>query len=175
MMLWRKHPETAFAPYLRGELDASESRRLQEHLAECARCREGLAAAESVMGALARRVEQLQEPDWTAYQVELRRKLNARRYRTPAERRRYRWAWASLAAATVATSAIVLGIALSAGPHAPAVDQLVVEGALADADIGMLRDYPMVENLDLLENYDVIENLDQLTPPSTPHHESRPS
>ncbi len=174
-MLWRKHPESAFALYLRGELEASESQHLQEHLAGCDRCRAGLAAAESAISALSRRIEQLPEPDWATYQTELRRKLNARRYRAPASRWRHGWAWASLATAAVATSALVLALVLSAGPRTPAVDQLAVEGGLADADIGMLRDYPVVENLDLLENYDVIENLDQLTPPSAPHHESRPS
>ncbi len=67
----------------------------------------------------------------------------------------------------------MLALALSTGPRPPGVDQLEVEGALADADIGLLREYPVVEHLDLLENYDVIENLDQLTPPSRPHDESR--
>ncbi len=173
-MLWRRHPETAFAPYLRGELDASESARLRAHLAGCARCRAAVAETEAVMGAVAQRVEQLAEPDWAAYQRELRRKLNARRARASAPRPANRWVWASFAAAAVATSAILLALALS-GPRPPVVDQLAIESGLADADLGMLRDYPVVENLDLLENYDVIENLDQLTPPAGPHHESRSS
>jgi anti-sigma factor RsiW len=170
--MWQTHPETALVPYLHGELSAEESARLRTHLKECARCQEELAAAEAVMQEVARRVEQIPEPDWTVYQYQLRRKLNARR----GERVR-KWrpglAWASLAAAAVATSAIVLALALSPGPRAPAVDQLEVEGELADADIGLLRAYPVVEHLDLLENYDVIENLDQLTPPSRPHVVSR--
>ncbi len=170
--MWRTHPETALVPYLRGELTAEEGERLRTHLEGCARCREELASAESVIREIARRVDQIPEPDWAVYQRQLRRKLNAQR----GERVR-RWrpglAWASLATAAVATSAIVLAFALSAGPRAPAVDQLEVEGALADADIGLLRDYPVVEHLDLLENYDVIENLDQLTPPSRPHAVSR--
>jgi anti-sigma factor RsiW len=170
--MWSRHPETALAPYLRGELGIEESKRLQTHLEGCARCRDGLASAEAVMQEIALRVGQIPEPDWTAYHYQLQRKLNAR----VGERVR-RWrpglAWASLATAAVATSAIILAFALSSGPRAPAVDQLEVEGALADANIGLLRDYPVVEHLDLLENYDVIENLDQLTPPSRPHAVSR--
>ncbi|HUY20077.1 MAG TPA: anti-sigma factor [Candidatus Binataceae bacterium] len=166
--MWRAHPDTALIPYLHGELAAEEGVALRAHLEGCARCREDLAAAESVIREVAHRVEQIPEPDWTVYQYQLRRKLNARRGE---QVRRWRpgLAWASLAAAAVATSAIVLAFALSPGPRPPAVDQLEVEGALADADIGLLRDYPVVAHLDLLENYDVIENLDQLTPPSRPH------
>jgi len=173
--MWSSHPEIAFAPYLRGELDAEETRHLRAHLESCARCREGLTAAEAVMHELARRVERLPEPDWTAYQAQLRRKLNARRDAARVSRWRPEWAWASLATAAVATAAMVLMFTLGGGPRPPGVDQLEVEAGLADADIGLLRDYPVVEHLDLLENYDVIENLDQLTPPGPPHVESRPS
>jgi anti-sigma factor RsiW len=173
--MWPRHPEIVFAPYLSGELDPEESRRLQEHLAGCARCREGLADAKSVMDRLALEIDRIAEPDWAAYQLELRRKLNARRYRAPARRWSPRWAWASIATAAAATAAIVLTLALGR-PRPPAVDQLALEGGWADADIGLLQDYPVVEHLDLLENYDVIENLDSLTPPEPPqHHESRPS
>ncbi len=35
-------------------------------------------------------------------------------------------------------------------------------------EIGLLRNYPVVEHLDLLENYDVIERLDELTPAVNP-------
>lgn len=172
--MWRTHPESALMPYLRGELTAEEGERLRTHLEGCARCREELASGESVMRQIARRVEQIPEPDWAAYRYQLRRKLNARRDQ-PVRRWRPGLAWASLATAAVATSAIVLALALSTGPRAPApgVDQLEVEGGLADADIGLLRAYPVVEHLDLLENYDVIEDLDQLTPPSPPHAVSR--
>lgn len=164
------HPEADLVPYLRGELSAEEGERLRTHLEACARCREELVAAESVLHEVSRRIEQIPVPDLSVYQRQLRRKLNARR----AERvQRWRpglaWPWLATATAGVATAAIVLMFALATGPRPPAVDQFEIEGALADADIGLLRDYPVVEHLDLLENYDVIENLDQLTPPSRPH------
>ena len=39
-------------------------------------------------------------------------------------------------------------------------------------DVGLLRNYPVVEQLDLLENYDVIEHLDEL--PAAEHdHDKR--
>jgi anti-sigma factor RsiW len=170
--MWSRHPELDLLLYLRGELGTKQGERMRVHLEGCTRCREALASAEAVTQELARRLDQIQEPDWADYQNQLRRKLNARRgERVP------RWrpglAWASLATAAVATTAIVLAFALAPGSRPPAVDQLEVEGALADADIGLLRDYPVVEHLDLLENYDLIENLDQLTPPSSPHAVSR--
>ncbi len=172
--MWSAHPETALLPYLNGELSVEESTRLRAHLNDCARCREELAAAETVMQEVARRVEQIPVPDWTAYNYQLRRKLNARRGE-PVRRWRPGLVWASLATAAVAGSAIVLALALAPQPRPPvvAVDQLEVEGELADADIGLLRAYPVVEHMDLLENYDVIENLDQLAPPSPPHVVSR--
>ncbi|SRR5579875_1065130 len=173
--MWSRHPEIVFAPYLNGELDAEESRRLQEHVEGCARCSEGLAEAKSAMDRLAREIDQIAEPDWVVYRAELHRKLNARRYRAPARRWTPRWAWASVATAAAATAAIALTLALSR-PQPPAVEQLALEGGWADADIGLLQDYPVVEHLDLLENYDVIENLDSLTPAEPPqHHESRSS
>ncbi|HTW86384.1 MAG TPA: zf-HC2 domain-containing protein [Candidatus Binataceae bacterium] len=169
------HPETALLPYLNGELSVEESARLRAHLKDCARCQEELAAAETVIQQVARRVEQIPEPDWTAYNYQLRRKLNARRSE-PVRRWRPGLVWASAAAtAAVAASAIVLALTLAPRPRPAmvAVDQLEVEGELADANIGLLRAYPVVENMDLLENYDVIKNLDQLAPPSRPHVVSR--
>src|SRR5579875_3003319 len=102
--MWSRHPEIVFAPYLNGELDAEESRRLQEHVEGCARCSEGLAEAKSAMDRLAREIDQIAEPDWVVYRAELHRKLNARRYRAPARRWTPRWAWASVATAAAATA-----------------------------------------------------------------------
>jgi hypothetical protein len=58
-----------------------------------------------------------------------------------------------------------------AGSPAPLVspDQLAFEDVISRTDVGLLRDYPMVERLDMLENdsYEVIEHLDELTPASS--------
>ena len=55
--------------------------------------------------------------------------------------------------------------------HDAGVDQLAMEQQAEPVDVGLLRDYPVVEQLDLLENYDVIEHLDQL--PAEHHHDTR--
>jgi hypothetical protein len=54
------------------------------------------------------------------------------------------------------------------------VDQLAVNDVISRTDVGLLRNYPMVERLDLLENdnYEVIEHLDELVPPSNDVHQS---
>ncbi len=39
-----------------------------------------------------------------------------------------------------------------------------MEDVMSHTDVGLLRDYPVVERLDMLENYDVIEHLDELSP-----------
>jgi len=47
------------------------------------------------------------------------------------------------------------------------------EAAMTGADVGLLRDYPMVEHLDLLENYDVIAHLDEVSPSAPASDENR--
>jgi len=43
---------------------------------------------------------------------------------------------------------------------------------IASADIGLLRDYPVVDKLDMFEDYDVIEQLDKIAPSSQSAHEA---
>jgi predicted anti-sigma-YlaC factor YlaD len=166
----RLHPETALIPYLRGEVSAAERDAVSRHLDECESC---LAAAESYTRALRMldsRVEDLQVPQWPAYRSELLAKLDAR------EQARSRWrrpvlGWATLAGASVAVTVIALTLRLHTSP--PTVEQLAAPAAMADADIGLLRNYPVIERLDMLENYDVIENLDQVAPRTQPSHATR--
>lgn len=168
-----RHPETEIAPYLRGGLSADEHDRVASHLARCARCRDDADAFTAALNTLASDVAQIAEPDWSVYRAELHRKIAARRDRPQTARVRWwsppRIAWASMATASAAVAAIVLVLTL--GPRsqigAPPVEQLAMEDAMRTADIGLLRDYPVVEHLDLLENYDVIEHLDEFTPTDT--------
>lgn len=167
-----RHPETEIAPYLSGELSADERERVAAHLAGCARCRDDADAFAAALKALASDVAQIAEPDWSAYRAELHRKIAARRDRPQTLRARWwspRIAWASMATAGAAVAAIVLILTLSPRSQigAPPVDQLAMEDAIGVTDIGLLRDYPVVEHLDLLENYDVIEHLDEFTSTDT--------
>jgi anti-sigma factor RsiW len=167
-----RHPETEIAPYLRGELSGDERERVAAHLAGCARCHDDAGAFAAVLKTLALDVAQIAEPDWSVYRAELHRKIAARRYRPQTSRAGWwspRIAWASMATAGAAVAALVLILTLSPRSQlgAPPVDQLAMEDAIGVTDIGLLRDYPVVEHLDLLENYDVIEHLDEFTPTDT--------
>ncbi len=167
-----RHPETEIAPYLRGELSAGERARVAAHIAGCARCRADAEAFAAVLKTLASDVAQIAEPDWSAYRAELHRKIAARRDHPQTSRSGWwspRIAWVSMATAGVAVAAVVLILTFSPRLQigAPPVDQLAMEDAIGVTDIGLLRDYPVVEHLDLLENYDVIEHLDELTPTDT--------
>jgi anti-sigma factor RsiW len=169
MPIRERHLESEIAPYLRGELSAAKRARVAAHLAGCARCRAEADAFAGALKSLASEVARLREPDWSAYRAELHRKIAARRDRPQSSRARWRQprlAWASMATAGAAVAALVLFLTFSPRPQpgAPPVEQLAMEDAMGGADIGLLRNYPVVEHLDLLENYDVIEHLDEVTP-----------
>jgi anti-sigma-K factor RskA len=166
-MMFTKHPETALIPYARGELSAEERARVEQHLAECAECR---AFAESSLGVLRKVgqfVDETPEPDWTVYRCELRRKLAARQ-ETRVPWWRSGFALTALAGAGAAFAALLIVISLHRPPQlsTPPLDQMAMATEMKDADLGLLKNYNVVEHLDLLENYDVIERLDQMPPAS---------
>lgn len=158
------HPQTALLPYLRDELDADERTRVADHLQGCAECRESAESLAALSAELARQMERMPVPEWTAYRAQLHRKLAAREQ--TAERRWWHpgLAWGALATAGVAVAALILVLTIRSGPGTPSVEQLAMENEMAGADIGLLRNYPVVEHLELLEDYDVIEHLDELPP-----------
>jgi anti-sigma factor RsiW len=162
----RSHPESALLPYAAGELSGDERKRLELHLESCARCRESVDTSAAIMRVIARDAENLRDPDWNVYRAQLRRRLAARE--NPQFRRWWRpeIVWPAIAAGT-ATAVLLIALTLShllRGPAMPPVDQFATEGAMSGTDVGLLRNYQVVDHLDLLENYDVIENLDQLSP-----------
>ncbi len=170
------HPEIELIPYLRGELSADERTRVAAHLEGCADCRESAAAASAILSRLAKAVDDVREPDWANYRGELGRKLRAAQASRGPARGRW-WAdlqlpvfgWPSMAMATAAVAVLALAIVMhrgAGGVQLPGVDQLELQQELssADADVGLLANYRVVEHLDLLENYDVIEHLDELGP-----------
>ncbi len=168
------HPETALVPFIRGELTGGERDRVADHLERCGECRASAESFRATLAELAARIDELPAPEWTAYRAELRRKLAARNQ--PRERW-WQWrpafGWAGMAAAA-AIAALALWFAVP-GFHgsAPSEDQLAMEQPVDVADVGLLRNYPVVQRLDLLENYDVIEHLDELAPAAKPSHEMR--
>jgi anti-sigma factor RsiW len=165
------HPEIELVPFLRGELNAQARDRMQHHLDDCEQCRESMDELAATMHRVAARLEELPTPEWSAYRRELRLKLAQR------AESRSRWsrpivAWASLGAG-IAVAALILAMVMRPTmPGAPEVDQLALEQP-ETVDVGLLRNYAVVERLDLLENYDVIEHLDELPSSSEHNHDSR--
>jgi anti-sigma factor RsiW len=166
------HPETALVPYLRGELAGDELVSVRHHLEDCAQCRESMESFASTIQHVESHLSELPTPEWIAYRSELRRKIAAR------SEARHRWwrpgfTWAGLATAGAAIAALVLFISRpDFRGTTPPVDQLAMEQQMSAADVGLLRNYGVVEKLDLLENYDVVEHLDEL-PPTDDNHEKR--
>jgi anti-sigma factor RsiW len=167
------HPENDLVPFLRGELNAEERDQVRHHLDGCAQCRDAMGALATTMQRVSARLLELPTPEWSAYRRELRLKL-ARR--TEARSRWWRpgLAWASLATAAVGIGALVLALSMRPSSHGPTpeVDQLAMEQSAEPVDVGLLRNYKVVEQLDLLEDYDVIEHLDEL-PAAEHNHDSR--
>jgi anti-sigma factor RsiW len=166
------HPETALVPYLRGELRGDELASVRGHLEDCAQCRESIDSLASTIQHVASHLSELPTPEWIAYRSELRRKIAVR------NESRHRWwrpgiAWAGLATAGAAIATLILFISRPDFRGAtPQMDQLAMEQQMSAADVGLLRNYGVVEKLDLLENYDVIEHLDEL-PSSDNNHDTR--
>jgi anti-sigma factor RsiW len=164
------HPTRNLLAYLRGELAPSERNSLEAHLARCAQCRAETAALKDGLQLIAQGIAELPKPDWNEYRAELRRKLLARS-NPPSWWPYFNLLWGSLVAAGVAAALFVSFSTLrqSARPpavanSAPMMDQLAMADVMSHTDVGMFRDYPVVERLDMLENYDVIEHLDELSP-----------
>ena len=162
------HPETALIPFARGALSAEERGRVQHHLDDCAQCRDEMEALATTMQQVSSRLEELPAPEWSAYRRELRLKL-ARRNEARTRWWRPSLLWPSLATAGVGVAALIFVLTARPGPPHPGapggLDILAMEQPAEPVDVGLLRDYPMVENLDLLEDYDLIEHLDEMPPP----------
>jgi anti-sigma factor RsiW len=156
-----KHPVTGLVPYLRGELAPAERLRIGNHLAGCGECRQLSDSLARTSANLVRLIEQMPAPDPLVYRAQLARKLAARRS-PQAGWWRPRFAWVALAAAGASAIGLLTTLAIGSRPMVPPVDQLATETEMAQAGIGLLRDYPVVSHLDLLENYDVIEHLNEL-------------
>jgi len=165
------HPETALVPFIRGELAGTERDNIAQHLERCEQCRESAESFRSLLADLATRLDELPTPEWGVYRAQLRRKLAARNQ--PRERMwRPAFGWAGLVAAAAAAALALWFVVPGFHPSAPSEDQLAFEQPDV-VDVGLLRNYAVVQRLDLLENYDVIDHLDELRPAPKPNDEMR--
>ena len=164
------HPQSALVPYVRGQLGSDESEGVRLHLEECAACRVEAAALLATFEEVSARLDELPRPEWIGYRSELRRKLDARHL---SRRRRWTFRLASLTAMGALIAAILLVLVRAPRQAVPRVEELALQQQLGANDLGLLRNYPVVEQLDLLENYDVIEHLNELSPSPSDQHDSR--
>lgn len=167
--MFGRHPTYDLIPYLRGELKGHKLRHVEDHLGTCRACADETAALAQTLKLIARQLEGLPTPDWTEYRRELRLRLAGR------QEQRSWWRlgviWGPLAAAGVAALVLLsLNMMHAEETVTPAVEQL----ALADANVDLLRNYPVVERMDMLENYDVIEHLDELQKAPAQSAQARP-
>ncbi len=169
------HPETALIPYVRGELSGAERELIAAHLELCGLCRESAESFRALLSELSSRLEELPVPPARAYRAELMAKLEARQQRRRTWWRPDYWSrplygWAGVAAAAAAAG-LALWLAVPGFRHAPGMpadDQIALVQQFDVGDVGLLRNYGVVQRLDMLENYDVIEHLDELRPASKP-------
>jgi hypothetical protein len=166
------HPDTALVPFMRGELSGAERERIAGHLEGCAQCRQEAESFQSLLAELSGRLDELPTPDWSIYRAQLRDKLAERlQPRTPWWQLSFGWAGLAMgaAAAAIALWLVVPGLRHGGSTQDQLAlvqpqDQLALMQPMEVADVGLLRNYGVVERLDLLENYDVIEHLDEIKP-----------
>ncbi len=170
-MKFSRHPETALAPLLRGELEDGERARVAAHLEGCARCRAAASGLAETAAALRAGLAAAQPPqDWTAYRAQLSRRIAKAQAPQDDDRElEVPWGvWAMMAplGAFAIVAVIAMGVMLRDSMmgeiSAPPPDQLAAAGELTDVNLDLMRNYPLVAHLDMFENYDVIEHLDQL-------------
>ena len=179
-MRFSRHPETALAPLMRGELEPAERDRVSAHLERCARCRATAGGLAATLTALRVELAARPAPDWRDYRAQLRHRIVRERPHNDDQRSWLPWrALAPLGAAAGLAAALALVVILlnSAGDRsaAPTPDQLAAVNDLGVVDLGLMRDYPVVAHLDMLEDYDVIEHLDVLPATAPDADETSPS
>jgi predicted anti-sigma-YlaC factor YlaD len=110
-----EHDPILLGGYLSGELDDEERRRCEEHLAECEQCRDEVAAAEGLVGALADLPPEafLEGPPEGA-DLLLARTLRQVRDEAASDDRRSR-TWRTVATAAAVVAAVVVGLAVGRG------------------------------------------------------------
>jgi anti-sigma factor RsiW len=152
------HVEDRLISLAGGELDASERRQIEAHLAGCAACRSAQADFQRIAAELARPAAPAVH--WGAYRAELRDKLDARR----SGGTQRAWWSRSLRPVSMAMAAGLVAVMLWIG--GPTGSPLLGNGDLAADDsilasrLGLISRLDLVQQLDLLEDLDVIGRLD---------------
>jgi anti-sigma factor RsiW len=149
------YTEKNVVAYLDGKLHSAERRQFEAHLAACAACRERAEGFRSVWNVLDELPEIMPSP---AFDVRVRARVEQE------ARRAWFWSWfvPSPRMAFAATALLIASIWLSSfqparmpAVHSPAGGA----GQNAEAEFGMIKDLPVLENYDVLTSFDALSEL----------------
>jgi anti-sigma factor RsiW len=155
------HPEAELVAYVAGELTPAARSAVEAHLAACADCRRERAALAATVAELRRSVPAPPPLAWGRYQAEVRARVTG----GGRGRARRRVAPVSLAlSGALAAGLLLMAAGLGERNGRPPADLAVAEEMAIGGRLELLRQYPVVEQLDLYENLEVIRRLDELAP-----------
>lgn len=148
------HLEKNLVAYLDGKLPVAERRQLDAHLAACAACRERAGGFRSVWDVLDELPAISPSPAFDA-------KVRARVQQEP--RRAWFWGWIvpSPRMAFATTALLIASIWLSSFQPArlPLPHSTGGVAQNTEADFGMIKDLPVLENYDVLTSFDALSDL----------------
>jgi anti-sigma factor RsiW len=136
--------------YLDGRAKPAERRAVEEHLAGCASCRAQAEEFRTLWGALDDLPAISPSP---AFDASLRARIAA------APLRRGFWSWLpSPRLAFAATALVAMSVWMASMPGGTSNDSAMGRVS-AEADFGMIRDLPVLENYDVLSKFDALSEL----------------
>jgi anti-sigma factor RsiW len=154
--------ENKLMEYLDGRAKPVERRAVENHLSVCAECRTRAEEFRMISEVLDELPVFSPSP---AFDASLRSRIAAE----PARRGFWSWTWLPSPRLAFAVTALVcMSVWLSSMPRV-APTQPPATQTSADADFGMIRDLPVLENYDLLSKFDALSELP--VPPAAANRE----
>jgi anti-sigma factor RsiW len=142
--------EDKLIEYLDGRANPGERHAVEEHLAVCSGCRNRAEDFRAVFGALDDLPEISPSPSFDA-------SLRARIAAEPV--RRGFWGWLPSPRLAFAVTALVAMSVWMASMPRITDNQTAVSRGPAEADFGMIRDLPVLENFDVLSKFEALSEL----------------
>jgi anti-sigma factor RsiW len=143
--------------YLDGRAKPPERRAVEEHLAGCSACRNRAEDFRTLWGALDDLPVISPSP---AFDASLRARIAAEPVRHGL------WGWLPSPRLAFALTALVAMSAWMVSTPRFKINQTPMTGAPLEADFGMIRDLPVLENYDVLSTFDALSELP--APPTAP-------
>jgi anti-sigma factor RsiW len=148
------YTEKNLVAYLDGKLHSAERRQFETHLATCAACRERADGFRSLWNVLDELPEIMPSPAFDA-------RMRARVEQDPRRAGFWNWIVPSPRMAFAATALLIASIWLSSfqPPRMPAVHPGGAANQSAEAEFGMIKDLPVLEDYDVLTSFDALSEL----------------